>query len=275
MTKLKDLLSGFTIGASMSIPGISGGTIAIILGVYNRLLYSVSNIFKHPKEHIPFLCMFALGGVLGFGAAAVAITWVLDTPAGVPLRFAFFGAAAGCIPPILKTAKIKPLSAAKILCLLCGIAAAVAISLIPEGLFSAPADDLGGFLLRMLGGFIVAVALVLPGVSASQMLYVMGLYEQVMQQVSQLDLLPLIPLCIGLAVGVFLTAKLLSAAFARFDGVYLVVLGFLIFSLKDLLPQWSSTPQLVIGIISAAAGFALALVITKREKNHDIVEESA
>ncbi len=266
MSKMTTFLKGLAIGAGMSIPGVSGGTMAIILGVYNKLLKTVSNIIKEPKISIPFLCLFALGGSVGLISAAFVISFVLDSPAEIPIRFAFLGAAAGCIPPIMKEAKLKPVTVRKILWLVSGICAAVLIWLIPEGLFSSPSDDIGGFLMKVLGGLIVAVALVLPGVSASQMLYVLGMYEKLMADVSSGSIISLIPLAVGLALGVFITARLLSAAFEKCDGVYLAVLGFLIFSLKDLIPRWSSTPQLLLGIISAAIGFALTFILSRKEK---------
>lgn len=278
MNRLKTFFSGFAIGAGMSVPGISGGTMAIILGIYNKLLYSVGNILKEAKKSIPFLLLFCLGAAGGLLTAARLISFLLSTPAEVPLRFAFLGAAAGCIPPILREAKLAPVTPPKLLLLLLGMILAAMISFIPEGVFTAQSEGLGGVLIQAAGGLLVAAALVLPGISASQMLYMLGLYERVMERISAGELLALLPMTVGLAAGIFLTAKLLSALLERFDGAYLLILGFMLYSLKELIPQWSGAAELVIGLISAVIGFVLAFLIARRENSQnspqDIVQDN-
>ena len=128
MKKTNIFIKGIAIGAGMSIPGISGGTMAIILGIYNELLWRMGNIFKDPKKNIGFLCVFTLGGLGGIISSSGIISFILSTSAGVPLRFAFLGAAMGCIPPILRAAEIRPLTPKKILCILVGMTAATMLT---------------------------------------------------------------------------------------------------------------------------------------------------
>lgn len=266
MKKTNIFIKGIAIGAGMSIPGISGGTMAIILGIYNELLWRMGNIFKDPKKNIGFLCVFTLGGLGGIISSSGIISFILSTSAGVPLRFAFLGAAMGCIPPILRAAEIRPLTPKKILCILVGMTAATMLSMIPQGLFLAPSDNLTSFLLNTTGGFIAAVALVLPGISASQMLYMLGLYEQVIGNISTGNFIPLIPLAIGMMIGIFITAKVLSRLFRSSNSVYLVVLGFMIYSLKELIPNCINPAELIIGIICAIIGFMLSYIISSKDK---------
>lgn len=278
MNKPSVFLKGLLIGAGMTIPGISGGTLAIIAGLYNDLLNSVSNILNDFKRNSFFLIIFTLGGCTGVLLTASLITHILASPAGVPLRFAFLGAAAGCIPTIFKKSGMLPIKPIKLLTIVAGMVCAALISLIPEGVFQI----IGGpfsFLMQMIGGVIVAVALVLPGISASQMLYMLGMYNKIMASIANGDFISLIPFSIGLIAGIFITAKVLSALLEKFKGTYLLVLGFMVFSIKDLVPQFGTTSELVIGCFCTFIGAALTYLISNKENKqntiHDIVQKNS
>ena len=273
MNNTTNFLKGTAIGAAMSIPGISGGTMAIIFGIYEKLLWSVGNILKEPKKCIPFLLSFTLGGVAGLLLTARLVSFILSTPAGIPLQFAFFGAATGCIPPILKRAEFRPLTPTKLVCLISGMACAVLISIIPSGVFSAPSDDLSGFITKLLSGVIIAIALVLPGISASQMLYVLGIYDQVMGQIAKGEFFQLLPLAIGLLLGIFITSKVLTSLLDKFKYSYIVVLGFMIYSLTEMIPKINCMSEFVIGTICAVIGFILSFILSSKE-NHDILSKN-
>ncbi len=267
MSRYKVFLQGLLVGASMSVPGISGGSIAIMLGIYNKLLFSVANIRKDIRNSLLFLVLFALGGVAGVFAAARLVTWLLSTAARVPLCFAFLGAAAGCIPSIARQAGLLPLSPQKLLLAAGGAVAAALISLIPAGITAQ------GVLPQFCGGLVVAAALVLPGISASQMLYTLGLYEWAMDCASRADVLPLLPMAAGLFIGIFLTAKLLTLLLERFDGTFAVILGFMLFSLTQLLPEWGSITELVTGLVCAAAGAFITLLLSKKENAQKLTQD--
>ncbi|MBQ9948982.1 MAG: DUF368 domain-containing protein [Oscillospiraceae bacterium] len=278
MNKPSVFLKGLLIGAGMTIPGISGGSLAIIAGLYNDLLNSVSNILKDFKRNSVFLIIFTLGGCAGLLLTASLITHILASPAGVPLRFAFLGAAAGCIPTIFRKSGMMPINPIKLLTIAAGMVCAALISLIPDGVFTL-SDGTLSYFMQLIGGIIVAVALVLPGISASQMLYMLGMYNNIMVSVANGDFISLIPFSIGLIVGTFLSAKALSALFEKFSGTFLLVLGFMVFSLKDLIPQFSTTSELVIGCFCTLIGAALTYLISNKEnkqnKIHDIVQKNS
>lgn len=91
----------------MTVPGVSGGTMAMVLGIYDRLISSVSRVFKEPKQSIPFLLWFALGGAGGILLFSRGISLLLSSRWEVPARFFFLGAVGGGIPLIFKEAGIK------------------------------------------------------------------------------------------------------------------------------------------------------------------------
>ncbi len=257
---MKDIVStiakGFAVGAGMSIPGISGGTTAMLLGIYDRLVCSVSRMFSEPRERVPFLLWFALGGAAGVFLAAGIVAALLDSPAGLPLKFAFLGAAAGGIPIIFRKAdlrRLKPLGALEIAL---GAGAALGIGLLPEGLFAVGGGGICEVLLQLLAGVLTAAALVLPGISASHIMYVLGIYESAAQRLACGDILPLVPLAVGVALGTFLTARVLERLLTKHNrGCLLVILGFMTASLWELLPRNADGVQTAIGAVCAAVTF--------------------
>lgn len=266
------VLKGFWIGSTMTVPGISGGTMAIAVNIYDRLISAVSGFFRDPKKNIIFLLEFCLGAGIGFFLISRLISFLLnETAAGLPLRFFFLGAVAGGIPLIFKKTNVSRITPAVILCPLAGIAAIVLIGLLPEGLFSA-SDGITGFILQLIAGFIIAVALVLPGISASHMLLMLGMYESIIGSISKFDIPALIAPGAGLLLGTFLTARALDKLLSsHVQGTYLVILGFMAGSIPELFPaECFGAPiyMLLLCVICAFIGFImLKKVIDIAEKN--------
>ena len=271
MEHLFDVLKGFAVGASMTVPGVSGGSMAMIVGVYDRLITAVSRIFSEPKKNFLFLLKFCAGAAAGIVLLAGAISWALDTPAGLPLRFAFLGAVAGGIPLIFRKAGLKRLDIKSIPPILAGVVVVVLLAQLPEGLFSPSREGLAAAAVQLAGGVLIAAALVLPGISASHMMYMLGIYEPVMDGVSRLDILSLLPLAAGLAVGTFLTARVLEKLLERHSrGCYLVILGFMAGSLRELIPEGADGVQLMLGAACAVIGFAIVKTLCDREKKQAV-----
>lgn len=270
------IASGAWIGGTMTVPGVSGGSMAMILGVYDRLIGSVNGIFhkERRRESLLFLLKFLLGAVAGLFLFSRLITFLLENEAcAFPTRFFFLGAVVGGAPMIFRSAGVKRVSAAVFLYPIIGIAAALLISLIPSGLFEIGGEGflsvLLGILIQLVGGLVIAVALVLPGISVSQMLLVLGIYEPLTEAVSNLDfmaLLSFIPLVIGTLAGIFLTTGILERAMGRHPmGTYLLIFGFILGSLPELFPGLPAGWEIPLCILTAAAGFCAIFWISKKE----------
>ena len=99
---------------------------------------------------------------------------------------------------ILKSASVRRIKGRELICILTGILTALLIALIPQGIFAPEAENAPlNMLFQFAGGFIIAVALVLPGISASQMLYMLGIYESTLKAVGRLEIFTLFPLAAG------------------------------------------------------------------------------
>lgn len=268
MSRLGVILCGFITGSVMAVPGISGGSAAMVIGVYDDLLRAVSRCFSEPRRNIPLLLRFALGGILGLFLMAGAISWLLTTQAEVPVRFLFLGAVAGGIPAIFRKAGVRRLNASGLVLILSGAAAVLLLASFPEGLFTPGERGFADMALQFTGGMLLAAALVLPGISASHFLYMLGIYDAVMEKLSTLDLIPLLPLAAGTVLGLFLTARLIETLFQRHQaGTFLVILGFMLASLRELIPRGAEPWQILTGIPCILVGFVPVYFIQSDGKN--------
>ncbi len=249
---------GLWIGGTMMVPGVSGGSMALILNIYDRLINAIASFRKNPKKNALFLITFGLGAVIGILLISKFVIVPLLTLFPMPVSYFFLGAVAGGIPIIYKTAGIKRWSVGCVIYPLIGLAAVLLIALIPEGLF-APTDSfhIGNVLLQLLGGIIIAVALILPGISVSQMLLMLGLYSELMSSLDSFNMLPFLPLGIGVFLGCVVCAKFMEKAMQKFPKpTYLIVFGFLLGSLPKLFPGFPSGLNILTCIICFVLGFA-------------------
>lgn len=278
---MKDILitffKGLWIGGTLTVPGVSGGSMAIILGIYDKLLEAVNSFIKKggkKKKSLLFLLQVALGGGIGFVVFSNIVTFLLEK---LPLFVCFFfvGAVVGGIPMVVKQAGLKKIRFVDVLMVVFGIVIVWLISLIPSGIFSIDGiGGVGGFLLKILCGIILAVGLVLPGISFSQMMYVFGIYGEVVERISNFDILPLIPFGVGGIIGIFATSWLVEMLLKKYPSrVYLVIFGFLLGSAPAMFSgqsfdsaAWWAYP---IFAVLAIAGFAVVYVMTVLEEKRE------
>lgn len=264
--KLLLIIKGFCIGGSMLVPGVSGGSMAIILGIYDHLINAARNIFKKPKESIFTLALFVLGSIAGFMVVANPIKQLLAWNEKLIMYF-FIGAIVGSIPMILKKAKTEKAELHAVLYAIYvsfGLFLMWLITQIPENLFTK-SDGIIGLLVQAAGGFLSATAFVLPGISISFFLVVLGLYEWVLSAIATMDLLALIPFAIGLLIGIAACIKVLSYLLTRHPRpTYLVILGFIIGSVAEIFPGMPVTLyEWLVGIPIFVAGFFAIMLISK------------
>lgn len=263
MGYLKVILKGLWIGATMTVPGVSGGTMAVVTGIYEALIHAVAGLAREPRKHLPFLLCFVLGAGTGFLAFAGGITFLLQNPSsGEMTRFLFCGIVVGGIPLLVRKSGIKQIKPRYILWMLCGAAIVLLLSGVPRGTFSAE-KGIQGIFLQAAGGFLTAVALILPGISVSHMLYILGLYEAVLGHIYAFQFVELIPLMAGGVTGTFLTAGLLERLLERYTAeVYMIIIGFASGSIVSLIPGTISHP--VMGTAMAGMGFLGMYLFSKR-----------
>lgn len=252
MNFLFDIIKGALIGVANIIPGVSGGTMMVSMGVYEKIIGVVNNLYKDIKKSIMTLLPLGIGMVLGIAVFSFIIPWCLEVYP-FPTSFCFIGLILGGVPAILKPAKESLVKEGKSISLphIIGFAAffvlAVGMAAMNEAqTFSANFELSIGFMITIfLVGVVSAATMVVPGVSGSLVLMILGFYAGIMESISgfissvfAFDWSAifyyvgiLAPFGVGFIVGVFAVAKLIEWLFAKFPSVtYAGILGLIVAS---------------------------------------------
>lgn len=271
------VLKGFLIGGTMSIPGVSGGSMAMILGIYDDLIVSVSMLLKNFKKNVIFLLVFCAGALAGIVSFSNPLEALLESHR-IPVMFFFIGAVVGSIPMIMRKAQVTQLSWKVVAYPLIGIACVVPLALLPSDLLQQQEFSLVYVLLQIAAGIIAAIGLVLPGISVSQMLLMLGLYEPIIKSVSSFDimaLLSLLPFFLSLLAGILATTKLLEAAMTKHPQVtYLIVLGFLIASVGQVFPGLPTGWEIPVCILLFAVSFCAIFFLSRMEEKKELADQA-
>lgn len=225
------MLKGFIIGSSMSVPGVSGGTMAILLGIYDKLIGSISRLTKDLKGNIIFLMKFCIGSGIGIFTLSKLIKWLLEV-SPLPVSFFFLGAVIGGVPALYKKTRTKDskLKISSVIYFLLGLAIVLSIGFIPTGTISVTSGSgIGHYLMLFVTGIIIALALVLPGISTSHMLLVLGMYDAMLAAISNFDIVYLGILGTVTVIGIFLTTRPIEWTMNKFPRqTYCVIIGFVL-----------------------------------------------
>jgi putative membrane protein len=229
------MLKGFIIGSSMSVPGVSGGTMAILLGIYDKLIGAISNFLKDIKNNTIFLLKFCIGAGVGIGSLAFVIKWLLEK-FPFPVSFFFLGAVIGGIPALFKKTKEKSLGISSGIYFLVGLVVVIAIGFIPTGNFDiSTGSGLTHYIMVLITGIIIALALVLPGISTSHMLLVLGMYDTMLLAITKFDIVYIGILGISTLIGIFLITKPLEWLMNKFPHqTYCMIIGFVLGSTSEI-----------------------------------------
>lgn len=257
------MIKGALFGVANIIPGVSGGTLALTMGVYEDLIDAISHFFRNMKKSLKFLCIFGLGAVLSILLMSKVISVSLDK-FPFPTTLFFVGLIVGGVPLLtrkVRKSKVKPWN---LLLFLITFGIVIGMAFMQEGnnVVSLSNVNFGMMLLLFLVGMVAAATMVIPGVSGSFVLMLLGFYKPIVNTVSKLtdfsllghNLIILIPFGIGILLGIILIAKLIEFLFKKYEvSTYYAILGFLvasIFTLCATLFQVSvSNVEVFVGII--------------------------
>ena len=269
---LTTFLQGLWVGGTMTVPGVSGGSMALIIGCYDQLIAAISHLFQRPRSSLAFLLTFGAGASLGIVTIAKLMSDVLLVHFDMATRWFFVGAVGGGLPLLWRESGSTRLDWRHALFPSLGLALVFLIARLPDGRFSFGTGWPGGLIIQIVGGLIVALALVLPGVSTSQMLLMLGLYEDLARRLAHFDLLPLLPFALSLIAATFLISRALERLLARHpQATYLTILGFVIGSIADLFPGLPATSRaFALATAASALGFALIYGLSRIERHNTI-----
>lgn len=262
-TLLIDALKSYVVGATMTVPGVSGGSMAMILGIYDRLISAVPQLLsKNFMKAFLFLLICGSCGLVGAVSASPLLSYLLENFYSIVMFF-FIGAIAGSIPMIVKKSEINKTNWPCLFFAVIGIAIIFLIGYIPRDRIAI--GESSAF-YQILFGILVSIGFVLPGISTTYLLVVLGLYESIINCLSTLNFLPLIPLAVGVIIGVFLLTGLLKKSMEKAPGVtFPIILGFMLGSIPEVFPSIESGWRLILSILTFIIGFYLICFVCKEE----------
>ena len=262
-------LKGAALGTAFVIPGFSGGTMAVILKIYDRLLDAISLNIEKLKKNFGFILFLVIGMAAGVFATAVGLSWLFENHP-VPTALTLTGIVVGSLPMIWKEctseSKFKPLN---IIPFLIAFAVMVVMFFIENAdtAEAAVQTDFSFVLALKLaaGGFIAAISMVIPGISGSLMLTIMGMYETSITAVKDLNIALIAPVGIGAVVGILSGAKIISLLLKKFrQSTYSVIIGLIVGSLLTIFPSdFSFNSERINGIVLGIIGFIIPILFDR------------
>jgi putative membrane protein len=280
MSHFFNFLKGIIVGIALVL-GMSGGTMAIILGIYDKIINAVGKFFKNIRENLLFLLFMGLGAGAGILLFSNIVTFALEHARHATI-FLFLGIIAGGFPPLLDKAGIRVsgeedggIKAKDVALFLLGAAIVMAMSSSKTAVIDlASSEGIVNMVFMLFAGFVSAIALVLPGISGSFFLLTIGLYDITMEAINELNFSYLIPFAAGIALGTILTVKAVENLLRKYPrGTYSIILGFVIGSMIQIfMENIPSGWEILFSVLAAAAGVLITLGVQRLCRKLNIEE---
>lgn len=257
------VLQGALIGLGAVLPGISGGVLCVIFGIYKTIMEFLADPFRKFKTHVPKLIPIGIGGVIGFLGIANLLSFLLDKyPA--PSVCVFIGLITGMMPSLFREAGEHGRSKASYISM---ILAMIFIFVLLISLKVLSVEITPNFAWYIFCGFCLALSVIAPGMSFSTLLMPLGLYEPFVAGIGHMDFGVLIPGGIGGLATVILFSKTVNSLFDHHYSVaFHAIVGVVIAATIMIIPVESFTLSVsgcIVNIICIAAGIVAALALDK------------
>jgi len=261
------LLKGILVGIGFITPGLSGGVLAVVFGLYERLMRWLGNLKEQFLKNLLFFLPVGIGGVIGVVAFSAAVDWAFENYR-VQAIWLFIGFIVGTFPSLLKTAGKEGRKSWHWLLL---ALAAVGMFFLMRWMETIRSMEVApSFFSWLLSGALIGLGVVMPGMSPSNFLIYLGLYEKMTAGISRLDLGVMIPLALGGLICVLLFAKLVSWLFKKaYAFMYHLILGVVVGSTAAIIPSGARG----LGVIAACAllflvGAAISYGLAKLDEKY-------
>lgn len=277
METIKNIFYGVIMGIANVIPGVSGGTIAVIFGFYDRLLESITLNFKVIKKNLYFLIPLGLGVAIGIVGVSKIMKFLLEVY-HVQTYMAFIGVIIGSLPLILAKAKQeKAIKSNGYLFFTLALGVMLVLTFInadketAKELIRYTSLNLESFIVCFIAMAIATVTMLIPGVSGSLILVIMGMYGTIYgYAVAEMNIPLLIPIGLGAVTSLLIGAKVVRELLRRHQQVtYMAILGLLVGSVVQLIVisgvSVSLTMEFVISVLIAVACGGLVYVSSRKE----------
>lgn len=265
-------VKGMFIGSGFIVPGISGGALAAIFGVYETIISFLANPFKNLKKNILFFIPIAIGALVGIAILSWGISYLLGNYDTI-IRWFFVGAVVGTAPALWKEAGEQGRNQSDIIVLVVSFILGTILLFYGEQLFGSQVAP--SFTAWIICGFLIALGILIPGLSPSNFILYMGLYQDMADGFKSFDLSVLIPIAIGGLLTIVLLAKIIEWIFNHYYSPFFhFIVGIVAASTLMIIP-WSPSDyqgftmiQYLLCLILLIAGIALGAWMARLEEKY-------
>ncbi len=262
MQLLLHVIQGALIGLGAVLPGISGGVLSVIFGIYKPVMELLSNPFANFKTHVPRLIPYLIGGAVGFLGVANVLAFFLEKYPD-PSVCLFVGLIAGMLPSLFREAGEQGRSKGSFISL---IVCMIFIFVLLTALNYASVQITPNFFWYLFCGFCLALSVIAPGMSFSTLLMPLGLYTPFVDGIGHLDFSILIPGGIGALVTVICFAKAINALFDHYYSIaFHGIIGIVIAATVMIIPfsSFMTAGTAIVNGICLVAGVVIALLLDR------------
>lgn len=251
---MKNFIKGFFVGIANITPGISGSALLVSLNLYEKCINSISNIFKDFKSNFKFLFPIAIGVLFGTFLFSNVIFYFYNNY-NVITTLVFVGFIFGTIPSLFKEASKKGFKKRYILIFIFTFFIGI---LFLKCKTNNVVTNINIICLLIIG-FIIGCSMIIPGISSTVILSILGFYNIYLISINTLNINYLIPIFIGIALSIFLLSKLINFLLNKYFGyTYFAILGFVISTIPGLINyKIILNNDLIIGLILSIVAFIL------------------
>ena len=253
------LLKGILVGIGAIVPGLSGGALAVVFGLYEPLMRFLANLKENFFRNVFFFLPVGIGGILGVLAFSAVVDFAF-TYYAAEFTWLFIGFISGTFPSLYKTSGEKGRKAQHWLVLVAMAAGTLLLMRWMETISSVTLPP--NFMNWILSGVLFGLGTVVPGMSPSNFLIYLGLYQPMASGIRHLDFGVILPLALGVILCVFAFAKLVSWLFKKyFTFMYHFILGIVVGSTLAIIPDgvrgWTIAVCALMYIFGAACSYGL------------------
>lgn len=240
------------------------GVFCVAFGLYEKLIDSCLHFFKNIKKNTAFLLPIVLGALASIFVFSKFLQVAFDNFYTIT-SYAFIGLILGSVPIVFKQADVKKIIFPHIMCLILSFVFSIYLIVLENSAISSLTSFSNSYLV--LSGFLMSAGIIIPGISKTVILMMLGVYSSYLAAISSLNFSVLIPLGVGLVLGSVIFMFIINFLFSYFKSyTYFLILGFVLGSVLVIFPGFSLSFENILGILLAGLCFFLTYKLGKLEK---------
>lgn len=271
MNKVHSFISGIIIGIGVILPGVSGSVIAIMLGIYDKVIYLLNDSRKTTIRKVVELLPIILGvfiGIMIFGN----ILLIFIENYEIQIKYLFIGLILGGVPILKKEIENKNNSKLKYNYMIITFIFSLLLFLLPNLSTLGNVENTGSFFKMLAAGFLYISGKIIPGISSSFFMMILGLYDYILNIMSNpfsltiYELVKLVPFFIGVLFGFIILLRLINYLLSNyFSETYSIIIGFVLGSIIAIYPGFKLQVTYIFSIVIMISAFCLTYKMSKKE----------